>query len=180
MQKVESENPNVEKKSYIESEAGAKYIELQFILYFLERFTADYSSAEKEKLIEDLIKEITKDDSEKKERLLEIYKTGQLGYNISKTVLQIIRLSVGKGVFMNTAVKVTNIVLRFIIGKGMSYGRNAVFRQVLVKFFGSPNIILVIISLLPDLFSLVNPRNYLGLTNTIILLYLMRNKDLIT
>ncbi len=177
MQKVKSEKPDVKDKSYRDSEEGAKYIELQFIIYYLERFTADYSSDEKEKLIEDLVKEIAQDNSEEKERLLKMYKTGQLGKNISKIVLQIIRLSVGKGIFMNTAVKVTNIVLRLIIGKGMSYGRNAVFRQAVAKLLGSSEAIYIAILItIPDLFLFLNPRNYLGLTNTIIILYLLREK----
>ncbi len=61
----------------------------------------------------------------------------------------------------------------------MSYGRNAVFRQVVAKFFGEVNIFFILM-LLPALFLLINPRNYLGLTNTIIILYLLRKKDVIT
>lgn len=184
MQKMKQD---VKDKKYRDSEEGAKYIELQFIIYYLDRFTADYSSDEKEKLIEDLVKEISQDNSEEKERLLKMYKTGQLGRSVSRIVLQIIRLSVGKGVFMNTAVKVTNIVLRLIIGKGMSYGRNAVFRQVVAKYLGSGGetptpwtIAVAILLTIPDLIAILNPRNYLGLTNTIIILYLLRDKNLIT
>ncbi len=187
MQKLKSEKPEVKDKTYLYSKEGGEYIELQFMIYYLDRFTADYSSDEKNKLIEDLVKEIAQDNSEEKERLLKMFKSGQLGKSISKIVLQIIRLSVGKGVFMNTAVRVTNIVLRLIIGKGMSYGRNAVFRQAVAKYLGSGGetptpwtIAVAILLSIPDLIAILNPRNYLGLTNTIIILYLLRDKNLIS
>lgn len=182
MQKMKDENPKVSKKEYMNSEEGADYIEIKFILFYLDKLSQDYSSDEKERVIEDLVNEIARDDAAEKDKLMKMYKAGQLGKNFSKIVLQLIRLSVGKGLFMNTAVKVTNVILRFVLRKGMSYGRNAAFRQAIAKYLGSggeaPNpytIAIAILMTIPDLISILNPRNYLGLTNTVISLYLLRN-----
>ena len=108
-----------------------------------------------------------------------MYKAGKLGKDISEIALQLIRISVGKSLFMNDAVKVTNVFLRLIVGKGMTYGRNAAFRKFIAKWLCDSEdpytLIYLIISLIPDIAALINPRDYRGLLNTIMALYLLRN-----
>ena len=78
---------------------------------------------------------------------------------------------------MNTSVILTNIILRKIIGKGLTYPQNAVLRRLLARTLGSGPLALVInvVLIIPDIASIINRRDYVAAINTIFLLYFLRN-----
>ena len=178
-QQLKSEKPEIKKYSFQSSREGALYLEDQLMLFFIDKLVKDYSYQEKDKMVIELINEIYSQDELEKNRILDLYKTGKLGNSISKIILQTIRNSVGKGLFMNSAVKFTNVVLRFVIGKGMTFGENAVFRQFVAKWLGGLEtgygLVFAILTLIPDIAAFINKRDYKGLTNTTMALYLLRN-----
>lgn len=174
-QKLKDEKPEVKEKSYKDSEEGAMYLEFQLMLFFIDKITSDYTPEQKTEMIEEMISAVAEGNVTKKNKLFDMYKKGKLGYDFSKIVLNIIQ-SFGKGPFMNGAVKVTNVLLRLIGSKAMTYGQNAVFRQALAKLLGeTKEILTLIIAIIMTLADIFNQRDYQGLLNTIFGLYLLRN-----
>ena len=180
-EEVLADNPKLNDKSYIETEQGALLIESHFILFLIQLYTNDLSEEELKELLNEIITEVGKGDLDLTKKLHDLYKGGLLSKQFSKIILQIIRLSVGKGVFMNSAVKITNIILRAVVGKGMTYARNAVFRKFLARFLGAGPmaIIINILLIIPDVAVILNRRDYMGVVNAIMFLYFLRNENAI-
>ena len=63
LNKMKASKPEIKKYSFQSSKKGAIYLELQLMLFFLEKLTEDYSVEEKNKLIEELINQISNEDT---------------------------------------------------------------------------------------------------------------------
>lgn len=178
-QKVTEMEPRLKDDDYIFTKEGALKIESFFVIYLLEKSLEDFSEDQLRIMLEEIAHEVSKKDKDLAEKILDISKSGNISINISRTLLQILRLSVGKGVFMNSAVIITNVILRQVMGKGMSYAKNAIFRKYVARILTSgPWAIVINIALLvPDLAALFNRRDYMAAVNTILLLYFLRTEE---
>ncbi|MFX0137298.1 MAG: hypothetical protein ACFFDN_26910 [Candidatus Hodarchaeota archaeon] len=178
-EEVLADNPKLKNKSFLETEQGSLLIESHLILFLIQLYTKDLSEEQLKELLNEIITEIGKGDLELTNKLHELYKGGSLAKQFSTIILQIIRLSVGKGVFMNSAVRISNVILRAIIGKGMSFTRNAIFRKFLARFLGAgPLAIAINIFLfISDVAAFINRRDYMGVVNSIMFLYFLRNEN---
>jgi len=180
-EKVIADNPRLKTKDFLETEQGSLLIESHFILFLIQLYTKNLSEEQLKELLNNIITEVGKGNLELTEKLHQLYKGGLLSKQFSTIILQIIRLSVGKGVFMNSAVRITNIILRVVAGRGMTYARNAVFRKLLARLLGTGPLAIVIniVLIIPDFASIINKRDYMGVINSILLLYFLRNENAI-
>lgn len=167
--------PKLKTKEYINTEEGALKIESYFVIYLLEKSLKDFSEDQIKEMLQEISSELSKENNEMADQILDITKSMQLGINLSKILLQILRLSIGKGVFMNSSVIIANIILRNIMGKGMTYARNAVFRKYMASLLGGPwGWITAAILVIPDIAGIVNRRDFLAATNSIMYFYFLR------
>jgi len=169
--------PELKQKEYVSSREGSEKVELNFICYLIDLSTKDYNENEIKKLLDDVVSEVSKTNEVLSKKIKAVYNSTKLTGNFSTTILQVLRLSIGKGAFMNTSVIVTNLILKKIMGKGMTYAQNAVFRKFFARFLGSgPFAIFVNIALfIPDLAAVINRRDYVATINVIFLLYFLRS-----
>lgn len=177
-EKIIEMEPKLKDNDYILTKEAALKIESFFVIFLLEKSVKDFSEDQLREMLEEIAHEISKNDKDFAQKILDISKSGNISVNLSRTLLQILRLSVGKGVFMNSAVIITNIILRQVMGKGMSYAKNAVFRKYVARILtsGPWAIVINIILLIPDLAAIFNRRDYVAAVNSILLLYLLRTE----
>ena len=181
LSKIQNDNPKLKERTYLDTEEGALLLESHFMIFLITLATKEYTEEQLKELLDDIAKEVAGDDEELMKKIKDLYKVGAVSQKFGKILLQIVRLSVGKGLFMNSLVKITNVALRFVAGRGMSFAQNALFRKYVARFLGGGPwaIALNIVLFVPDVAILVNKRDYLGVTKTILLLYFLRNSDII-
>jgi len=179
LSQIQSSNPKLKDKEYLDTEEGALLLESHFIIFLVTLATEDYTEDQLKELLDTIAIEIAGDNKLLYDEIKNIYRAGAVTHRFGKILLQIVRLSVGKGLFMNSLVKVTNVALRVVAKKGMTFAQNAIFRKYVARFLGSgPWAIALNIALfIPDIATLVNKRDYFGVTKSLMLLYFIRNSN---
>lgn len=174
----------VDRKKYwndkkITSKNEALAVENALILFILNKAVADFSEDELRKLIDEIANSIEQENRQFAAKLRKIKKAENIAQQFTKIILQGTRLSVGKRVFLNSSVKITNTMLRAIFKKGMTYPQNATFRKYLVRYLGKGkfNIYAAIILFIPDIIGLIHRRDRTNVITAIILLYNMRYEN---
>jgi len=171
-------NPDLTNREFHESKEGALLLENHLIIFLIEQLTEEYTEDQKEQFLQDILEEAEHTDKELAEKIRSGYNQWQRGASFTNVMLNLVRYIMGKGRFMNSAVKLTNILLRAFMGKGMSYGRNAIFRKYLARFLErGPLLYINVLLLLFDLISIANPRRDFEVMNAVVLFYTMRNPE---
>ena len=167
------------KDKEVTTKKEAIQIEHAFILYILSMALDDFSEDEMRQLLDEISAEIKSIDSNLAAQIKELQNNGNILGGGAKVILQIIRLSIGKGIFMNASVKITNIVLRFVVKKGMTYPQNAAFRKMLARYLGKGriNIYLTVAMFIPDVFDIFHRRDRANVITAIFLLNQMRSDE---
>jgi hypothetical protein len=161
----------------IASKEQAILVEQAFVLYLLTKALEDFSEEEIRQMLDEIAAEVQSEDETLANKIRDIKNTVNITKNISKVALQIVRLCIGKGVFMNASVKITNVMLRVVWKKGMTYPQNAVFRKWFAKLLGKGriNIAITVALFIPDVFALFHRRNRANVTTAMLLMYQMRH-----
>jgi len=151
--------------------------EQAFVLYLLTMALEDFSEEEIRRMLDEIAAEIQSLDETLSAQIREIRSTGNITGGAAKAIVQIVRLSVGKGVFMNASVKITNVVLRAAMQKGMTFSQNAALRKWLAGMLGKGrwNIAVTLAMFIPDIFALLHRRDRANVITAMLLLYQMRH-----
>jgi uncharacterized protein YaaW (UPF0174 family) len=170
---------NFKMKGFLQSREGAVLLESHFILYLMTQMVKDADEKELKEILDSIAADVAKSDEELAKKIGEIYKGGNVAGQFTKIFLQVLRLSVGKGAFMNASVRMTNVMLRSVVGKGMTFGQNAVFRKYLASLMGSgpAAIFVAAIMTIPDIAGLLNRRDYPAVIQSILFLFFLRNNE---
>jgi hypothetical protein len=152
------------------------------VLFLLELAASTMSLDDRAELFDEVAEQAGRSSAQLQSKLKDARRLLSTGSNLSKVVLQVLRLSIGRGIVVNQALELTNIALRAIVGRGLSAARSAVLKRLLVRFLGTgPLAILINVALLlPDVALLINRRDYIGLTNVLLFLYFLRNEQSLT
>lgn len=167
------------KNKYIKSRNQALLVEQAFILYLLSLALDDFTEDEIRRMLDEIATEIQSIDETLAAKIRDIRNGTNIAEGAAKAMIQVVRLSIGKGVFMNASVKITNAILRVILKKGMTYPQNAVFRKWVAKILGKGqwNIWITVVMFIPDVFDLFHKRDRGNVITALLLLYQMRHDN---
>jgi hypothetical protein len=174
-----TEDPRLKDKRFIATREGAQLMETHFVLFLLEFIGDNLSPEAQAELLDEIVAQAGRTSAEMQSKLKDARRVLSTGSNFSKVVLQLIRLTVGRGIVINQAVVLTNIIVKAVMGRGLAAARNALLKRLLARFLGTgPLAIIVNVALLlPDIALLVNRRDYIGLTNVLLFFYFLRNEQ---
>lgn len=168
--------PELRDKEFLESREGGLIMESKLILFLLFNAIGEMNDSQKKEILNRITKEVSGSDEDLEKKLNEAYRTLQFQESISLVFSELMTAAASKGALIGTTIKIPEIIMKLIAGKGMDYLKHHAYRKYLVRTLGSGGFALAIniAMLIPDAASLINRRDYTGVIATIFLLYELR------